>query len=77
LERLELAMPERGSVDARVYDASGRQIRLIASGELEPGRHLVEWNANDETGASVGSGIYFARMIVQGRSYTTRFALMR
>jgi hypothetical protein len=75
--RLELAMPERGSVDARVYDATGRLIRRLAGGEFEPGRHMVDWNATDETGASVGSGIYFVRMVVQGRIYTTRFALMR
>jgi hypothetical protein len=75
--RIELAMPERGSVDARVYDASGRLVRMLAGGEFEPGRHLLDWNATDQTGASVGSGIYFVRMVVQGRSYTTRFALMR
>jgi flagellar hook assembly protein FlgD len=64
-------------VDARIYDATGRLIRRIAAGEFEPGLHLLEWNAEDQTGASVGSGIYFVRMVVQGRSYTTRFALMR
>ncbi len=74
---LELAMPERGSVDVRIHDARGRLVRRLATGDYEPGRHVLDWNAKDESGASVGSGIYFVRMIVQGRSYTTRFALMR
>ncbi|MCL2064692.1 MAG: hypothetical protein FWG98_10045 [Candidatus Cloacimonetes bacterium] len=27
------------------------------------GSHNVEWNGNDENGRSVGSGIYFYRMV--------------
>jgi len=74
---LELAMPERGSVDVRIHDARGRLVRRVAQGEYAPGRHPVAWDGRDESGATAASGIYFARMTVRGRSYVSRFALMR
>ena len=74
---IELSMPQGGSVDVRIHDVRGRLVRQLAAGEYEPGRHLLPWNATYESGAAAGSGIYFVRMSVLGRSYTTRFTLVR
>lgn len=44
-------------VDLRIYDALGRLVTTLASGELEQGDHYAVWNAKDTP-----SGIYFYRM---------------
>ncbi len=75
--RLELAMPEQASVDVRIYDARGRLVRRLATGSYEPGRHVLDWDARDESGAAQGSGIYFAKLAVSGRTYRVRLALMK
>ena len=74
---IELSMPARGSVDVRIHDVRGRLVRQLAAGEYAPGRHLLPWNATYESGAAAGSGIYVVRLSVLGRSYTTRFTLVR
>jgi hypothetical protein len=45
--------------DVTLYDATGRLVRRIASGELPSGPHLVHWDGRDEGGRRVGSGVYF------------------
>lgn len=49
-------------VSLDVYDVSGRRVSSLVSGELEPGRHEVEWDGRDANGARVASGVYFYRL---------------
>ncbi|TMQ66477.1 MAG: choice-of-anchor D domain-containing protein [Candidatus Eisenbacteria bacterium] len=74
--RLELAVPERAEVEVRVHDVHGRLVRRLASGPYEPGRHMLVWDGRGERGDPVGAGIYFARLVARGRSYTVRLALI-
>jgi len=50
------------SVHAAVHDAAGRQVALLADGQLEPGAHRVDWNGLDSAGARVPAGVYFLRL---------------
>ncbi|MDP6350289.1 MAG: FlgD immunoglobulin-like domain containing protein [Kiritimatiellia bacterium] len=45
-----------------VFDARGRQVRLIHAGELPAGRHRLSWDGRDERGHRVPSGVYFYRL---------------
>jgi len=36
-------------------------VRTLVSGEYAAGKHRVTWDATDEQGMKVGSGIYFCR----------------
>jgi hypothetical protein len=55
-------LKERGFVSLRVYDASGRLIRVLASGERAAGRYVEAWDGRDEAGRNVASGVYFCRL---------------
>ena len=74
---LELAIPEDAEVDVRVYDTRGRLVRRLATGSYGPGRHLLDWDARNASGAASGSGIYFAKLVAAGRTYLVRLVLMR
>jgi len=59
-----LALPEAASVDFAVYDVQGRLVGRMFGGRLDPGHHRLEW----EPGAgATGAGVYFARLLVDGR----------
>jgi len=49
-------------VRLEVFDASGRRVRTLFQGSVVAGRHDVDWDGRDETGAAVPSGIYWARV---------------
>jgi sucrose-6-phosphate hydrolase SacC (GH32 family) len=58
--RLDLPGPTR--VKLEVFDASGRHVRTLADETFAAGRVSRVWDGRDDHGASVGAGIYFARM---------------
>ena len=55
-------VPSESEVTIRVYDVSGRAVRTLVDGVVEPGRHAAVWNGTNDKGESVGSGIYFCTM---------------
>ena len=55
-----------------IYDAQGRRVRMLASGEFGPGRHRARWDGTDDRGRTVASGVYFARLRVDGREAGAR-----
>ncbi|HEU5456264.1 MAG TPA: choice-of-anchor D domain-containing protein, partial [Nocardioides sp.] len=75
--RLEMALPRASDVEVRVYDVRGRQVRDLASGGFNAGRHFLRWDGQDQAGSPVGAGIYFVRMLVNGEAYKVRVAYMR
>ncbi len=49
-----------------IYDVSGRLIRRLVNGTYPAGVHQVVWDARDESGAPVASGVYLYRLNVRG-----------
>jgi hypothetical protein len=70
-----LAQP--GPATLAIYDASGRQIRNLASGQRAAGEHRVIWNGTDENGHGVPSGTYFCKLNAGGKSYSARMVLLK
>ena len=58
---------EPGPVVLEIYDALGRRVRRLVTREQAAGRHEVVWDARDDAGRELASGIYFCRM--QAGSY--------
>ncbi len=49
-------------VDVRVFDSSGRMVRVLEQALKQPGQHEVRWDGNDASGAATVAGIYFYRV---------------
>ena len=65
------------SVHLAVHDVRGALVKTLVDGGKGAGRHTVTWDGTDETGRSVGSGIYFYRLQDRDRSETRRMVLAR
>jgi hypothetical protein len=55
-------LPSAEKVRLVLYDAAGRQVRVLADALYAAGSHQVWWDGDDEQGDEVGPGIYFARL---------------
>jgi hypothetical protein len=68
---LRFALQRQAHVRLAIYDAAGRRVRELASGDRPAGEHALVWDLRDEGGREVGAGIYFARLELE------RLVLMR
>jgi hypothetical protein len=76
--RLSWSQPRAGDARLDVFDLSGRLVRVVERGTHAAGAHTATWNLADESGAPVGTGLYFARVAVAGEgTRTVRVTVVR
>jgi len=59
---MRFALPAARNVELRVFDVAGRAVRTIANGPMAAGVHTLQWDATDDHGARLSSGVYFYRL---------------
>ena len=70
-------LDQRLRASLSIYDVRGRLVRTLVDGTEAAGRHDVGWDGLDLAGERVSSGVYFARLVVNGRSDTRRLVLLK
>ena len=70
-------LPRPAEAELAIFDLSGRQVATLASGRQDAGRHLLHWDATDESGARVSAGIYFVRFHTPGLDRASRIVVLR
>jgi flagellar hook assembly protein FlgD len=66
-----------GNVTLRIYDVAGRLIRTLVDGAQTSGQKSVTWQATDDLGSRVGSGVYFYHLRAPGFSETRKMVLVQ
>lgn len=76
---IDLDLPDFTTVfQLALYDVSGRQIHTFVPNALQlSGTANLIWNAQDDHGNRLPSGIYFLRLVSQGQSQTQRLVVIR
>ncbi len=54
-------IPESSTVSLIIYDITGREVRRLADGTVEPGYHTAVWDGTGISGTTVSSGVYIYR----------------
>jgi len=75
--RLGFELPSSRRVEAAVFDPMGRRVRRLVTGRQPAGSHVLSWDGRDESGRSVGAGLYFYLLDVDGQKVGRRIALSR
>lgn len=56
---IKFGLPEASEVTLKIFNIRGQLVRTLTSGSMEAGFHQVQWDATNENGVKVGSGMYF------------------
>lgn len=72
---LSFTLPVAGDASLVLFDASGRALRTLASGEHAAGVHSATWDLHAADGRSVAPGLYFARLACAGRETIRRIVV--
>ncbi len=62
-----VAIPKAGEVKVEIFDISGREVRKMET-DVSAGIARIRWNGEDDSGRSLSSGLYLARITFDGES---------
>ena len=74
---IEYVVPAEGPVRLAVFDARGRQVRILADGRMPAGTHTVTWDGRDDDGHLLASGVYFLRFEAAGAAQIGKLVLLK
>ena len=71
--RLERPM----AVTLAIYDPAGRHVKTILREHMIEGEHAANWDGADESGRTMPSGVYFARLDAGGKSMSRKLIMLK
>ncbi len=74
---IRFSLPSEGMAELAIYGMNGQKIRELVSGRMEAGSRSVVWNGRDDDGRPVSSGVYIARLKMNGKVESRRMTLVK
>ncbi|MBL8015650.1 MAG: T9SS type A sorting domain-containing protein [Ignavibacteria bacterium] len=75
--KVDVTLLTEKKADIRIFDISGSEVFKIHSGKLGSGSHTFEWNADNNSGITVNSGIYFMKLDIGGTIETRKLMFVK
>lgn len=70
-------LPESAPVSVVIYDVLGQQVRHLISQVNSAGRYSVQWDARDNQGRGVASGVYIAKVDAGTTTLSQKMLLLK
>ena len=70
-------LPTDSAVSIVIYDALGQEIRRLVTERKAAGRYTIQWDALDNLGRGVGSGVYIAKVQAGQFSVSQKMLLLK
>lgn len=77
MTKVSFGIERDGLALINIYNVQGQLVRRLVSGNMAAGMHEVTWDGRDETGVTVGSGVYFARLTSGGQVAERKMVLLK
>ncbi len=74
---IRYTVPKDGNVNICIYNTKGQFVTTLVNERQDFGIHSVVWNGNDNNGNKVSSGIYFTRIIADGKTLTSKMLMLK
>ncbi len=74
---INYSIDRTGPVDLSVFDLLGRPVRRLVSGRQTAGSYAVKWDARDEGGHEVSTGVYVIRLQAGERRESYKATLLK
>jgi FlgD Ig-like domain len=72
--QITFQLPEASNVRLAIYNTLGQEVRTLVNSAFDKGPHSVTWDASDNFGNRVASGIYIYR--IESGSYVQQKKMM-
>jgi hypothetical protein len=69
---IQYQLEKQSEVELKIYNLKGQLIRTLPQGVQNKGNQVLAWDGSDDRMQAVASGLYFIRMLADGKIITTR-----
>lgn len=69
--------PNAQNVRLDIFNIIGQKVTTLVDGFLQPGNHTVDWNATDDYGQKIASGVYLYKLQIDAESQTKKMLLLK
>jgi photosystem II stability/assembly factor-like uncharacterized protein len=73
---ISFSILEESNVELSIFNIRGQKVKQLISNQLSAGQHSIIWNGEDESGKSVGSGIYYYKLNINGKTESIKKCLL-
>ena len=77
ITRFTYSLPEEVRVSITVYDIQGRAVKTLVDSEQSAGYKSIQWNATNDAGAPVSTGLYFYIIQAGNFNQTKKMILLK
>ena len=70
-------IPEASDVRIDIYDLVGKKVKTLVSKQHQPGRYKIQWNATNEFGSAVATGMYIYKIQAKDFVSVKKLLLMK
>ena len=74
---IQFDLPHSDWVRLDIYNMLGQRVRTLVNGPHATGQYEVKWNARDDQGQPVSSGVYFYTLTTRDIRLTNKMLLIR
>jgi hypothetical protein len=57
---ISYSLPKSQKVSLKIFDITGKEIITLVKGKMDAGKHQIIWNAHNQLGEPISSGIYIS-----------------
>ncbi|KAA3597979.1 MAG: T9SS C-terminal target domain-containing protein [Calditrichaeota bacterium] len=75
--KISFNLPKTTNVKLEVFNVKGQLVKTLANGSFESGKQSISWNATDEIGNLVSTGIYFYKLTTPEFSSTKKAVFLK
>jgi hypothetical protein len=65
---IPFTLAQSSNVKLRIYSMNGALVKELYNGTMDAGSHRLVWDATDQTGGQVSSGVYIYQLQTEGRA---------
>ena len=73
---ISFSIQNDSQVKLSLFNIKGQKVKTLTYNEFTKGDHSIIWNADDESGEPVSSGIYFYKLNVNGKTEAVKKCLL-
>jgi hypothetical protein len=72
-----LKLSRAAEIRVEIFDVAGRSVKVLREGRSDAGLHELRWDASDERGLDLPSGLYFVRAQVGEANQVRKVVLLQ